>query len=78
MIQNMVKSLGSVIFFRAKKDRTTHLTTHQKNKTPRTLSYRGNIVESEGIGLFRDILSYLGKSFIYGDNIILFPYIYPI
>ena len=36
-------------FFRAKKDRTTHLTDHQKNKTPKTLSYRGVIVESEGI-----------------------------
>ena len=35
-------------FFRAKKDRTTHLTTHQKNKTPKTLSSRGVIVESEG------------------------------
>lgn len=34
-------------------------------------------MESEGIGLFEDILSYLGKSFIYRDNIILFPYIYP-
>ena len=74
----MVKSLGSVIFFKAKKDRTTHLTTHQKNKTPRTLSSRGVLVESEGIGLFGDILSYIGKSFIHGGNIILFPYIYSI
>ena len=49
MIQNMVKSLGSVIFFRAKKGDTDHLTDHQKNKTPKTLSSRGNIVESEGI-----------------------------
>jgi hypothetical protein len=41
MIQNMVKSLGSVTSFEAKKDQTTHLTTHQKNKTPKTLSFRG-------------------------------------
>ena len=36
------------------------------------------VVESEGIGLFGDILSYIGKSFIHGDNITLFSYIYPI
>jgi hypothetical protein len=40
----MVKSLGSVISFKAKKDRTTH----QKNKTPKTLSYRGIFAEKEG------------------------------
>ena len=74
----MVKSLGSVIYFRTKKDRTTQHTTQQKNKTPKTLSSRGVIVESEGIGLFGDILSYIGKSFIHGDNITLFSYIYPI
>ena len=74
----MVKSLGSVIFFKAKKGDADHLTDHQKNKNPKTLSSRGVIVESEGIGLFGDILSYLGKSFIHGDNITLFPYIYPI
>ena len=74
----MVKSLGSVIYFRTKKDRTTQHTTQQKNKTPKTLSSRGVLVESEGIGLFGDILSYIGKSFIHGDNITLFPYIYPI
>ena len=73
----MVKSLGSVISFKAKKARSTPLATPQKNKTPRTLSSRGVLVESEGIGLFGDILSYIGKSFIHGDNIILFPYIYP-
>ena len=73
----MVKSLGSVIYFRTKKARSTPLETPQKNKTPKTLSSRGDIVESEGIGLFGDILSYIGKSFIHGDNIILFPYIYP-
>ena len=48
MIQNMVKSLGSVTSFKAKKDRTTHLTTHQKNKTPKTLSSRGIFAEKEG------------------------------
>jgi len=49
MIQNMVKSLGSVTSFRAKKARSTPLATPQKNKTPKTLSSRGDIVESEGI-----------------------------
>ena len=73
----MVKSLGSVTFFKAKKGDADYLTDHQKNKNPKTLSSRGVIVESEGIGLFGDILSYIGKSFIHGGNIILFPYIYP-
>ena len=73
----MVKSLGSVTSFKAKNRVSTHTSTHQKNKTPKTLSFRGVIVESEGIGLFGDILSYIGKSFIHGGNIILFPYIYP-
>ena len=45
----MVKSLGSVTFFKAKKEISTHHPTHQKNKTPKTLSSRGVIVESEGI-----------------------------
>ena len=36
-------------FFRAKKDRTTQHTTQQKNKTPKKLSSRGVLVESEGI-----------------------------
>ena len=74
----MVKSLGSVIHFRAKKGDTDHLTDHQKNKTPKTLSFQGYIAERQGLGLFGDILSYLGKSFIHGDNITQFPYIYPI
>ena len=49
MIQSMVKSLGSVTSFKAKKGDADHLTDHQKNKTPKTLSSRGYIVESEGI-----------------------------
>jgi len=77
MIQNMVKSLGSVTYFKAKKALSTPLSTPQKNKTPKTLSSRGYIAEKEGLGLFEDILSYLGKLFIHGDNIILFAYIYP-
>ena len=49
MILNMVKLLGSVIYFRTKKAPSTPLATPQKNKTPKTLSLRGVIVESEGI-----------------------------
>ena len=45
----MVKSLGSVTSFKAKKDPTTQHTTQQKNKTPKRQAYRGVIVESEGI-----------------------------
>ena len=78
MIQSMVKLLGSVTSFKAKKDRTTQHTTQQKNKTPKTLGFQGIYAERQGLELFGDILSYLGKSFVYGDNIILFPYIYPI
>ena len=33
----------------SKKDRTDHLTDLLKNKTPKTLRFRGVIVESEGI-----------------------------
>ena len=44
----MVKSLGSVTSFRAKKDRTTQHTNQQKNKTPKTLGFQGYIAERQG------------------------------
>lgn len=47
-------------------------------KKPLKNKFKRGLAEKEGLGLFGDILSYLGKSFIHGDNIILFPYIYPI
>jgi len=47
----MVKSLGSVTYLKAKKGDADHLTDHQKNKTPKTLSSQGIFAEKEGFVL---------------------------
>ena len=72
MIQNMVKSLGSVTSFKAKKDRTTQHTTQQKNKTPKTLSSRGIFAEKEAPSDLSIIVLYLyansGQTLIFIEN----------
>lgn len=61
MIQSMVKLLGSVTSFKAKKDRTTQHTTQQKNKNPENIGLSGYICGETGTRTFWGHLVIFGE-----------------